>query len=1183
MTSQGVTPTPSRQSRFLDEVARRVLIYDGAMGTSIHEMRLSKDDFGGREGPNELIVLTRPDKMTALHESFLDAGADIVETNSFQGSRLRFAEWGVADQTYEINRAAAALARRAADKYSTAERPRFVAGSIGPTGMLPSADDPTLSDIAFAELVAVGEEQARALLDGGADLILLETQQDLLETKAMIFGARQAMANSGRWVPIQCQPTLDMSGRMLLGTDIAAALTTLEALGVDLIGLNCSTGPDYMREPIRYLAEHTRLPITCIPNAGLPINVDGEACYPMEPEPMARELTDFVEQYGVSVVGGCCGSTPEHIEWLVKLVGDRPPKERPVEEGPRVSSAIRAVAMHQDPRPLLIGERVNSQGSRIAKRALLRDDYDRLVRIARQQVDSGAHVLDVCVALTERADEPEQMRQLVKKLAMSSEAPLVIDTTEVDVVQAALETYPGRAILNSINLENRAERIDKWLPLMKVHGAAAIAMCIDERGQATDATWKYEAAEQIYNLVVSEYDLPPDSLIFDALVFPISTGQAELRTAAVETLEGIRRIKTGLSGVLTVLGISNLSFGLSPHPRAVLNSVFLYHAVAAGLDMAIVNPRHVFPYADIPEEERALSEDLIFNRREDALARFIQHFEEHASSDLPGAEEADPTEGMTAEQKVHYQIVHRQKEGVEDLIDDALTRQGPVEVLNNVLLPAMKEVGDKFGAGELILPFVLQSAEVMKKAVAHVEQFLDRREGVTKGKVVLATVYGDVHDIGKNLVNTILSNNGYTVYDLGKQVPVTTIVDKAVEVGADAIGLSALLVVTSKQMPANVQELHRRKLHIPVLVGGAAINRRFGQRINWIDEQAEVSYDAGVFYCRDAFEGLETVDALVDQERRPALLDRLRREAEAQLTDQTAPSASADATSTTRSPTLQDVPIPEPPFWGYRVLRGPESIPFAEVFSCLDRNALFRGQWGYRGHREEWQALVERELEPRLEALQQEAVEAEWLRPRVIYGYYPCNAQGNDLVLFDPASWERDEELVERGRFSFPRQAFDEQLCLADYFAPADSGRVDVAGLQIVTAGEQATKLVNRLQQEGEYSRSYYTHGLAVQFAEALAEWLHRRTRGELRLGPKQGRRYSWGYPACPELADHETLFRLVPASDDIGVTLTTAYQLVPEQSTAALTVHHPKAKYFSMMSRYRADRQEEPAAAAGS
>jgi len=1160
-------------SPYLDAIAQRVLIYDGAMGTNIQRHRLTAADFGGPslEGCNDYLVLKRPDVIRSIHESFLAVGCDVVETCTFQSTPRRLAEWGIGEHTHDLNVAAARLARAACDAYATPEHPRFVAGSIGPTGMLPSSDDPVLGAITFEDLVENYYAQAKALVEGGVDVLLVETAQDILEVKAAVVGFERLFAEIGRRVPIQTQITLDTSGRMLLGTDVASALTTLEALHVDVIGLNCSTGPEHMREPVRYLTEHARLPISVIPNAGLPLNTGtGDAIYPLEPAPLAAALSEFVRDFGVRIVGGCCGTTPEHMQAVVEAV--RPLANRATGAGtsrhgpavPRVSSAMRAITLHQDPPPLLVGERVNSQGSRAVKRMLLADDYDGIVRIARDQAESGAHVLDVCVALTERADEAEQMSRVVKLLSMSVEAPIMIDSTEPAVLAAALAHLPGRGIVNSINMENGRQRIDAVLPLVRQHGAAVVALTIDEQGMAKTRERKLEIARRIHDIATTEFGLAPSDLLFDALTFTLATGEAEWIDSATETIEGIRLIKRELPGVLTSLGVSNVSFGLTPDARAVLNSVFLHHCVAAGLDAAIVNPAHIRPYAEVDAAERALADDLVFNRRPDALQQFIEHF---AGATDEGRRAAagpaiDPTAGMTADERIHWMVVHRKKEGIEDQLDAAGVREQPVRVLNDVLLPAMKEVGDKFGAGELILPFVLQSAEVMKRAVKHLEQFLEKAEGYTKGKVVLATVYGDVHDIGKSLVNTILSNNGYTVYDLGKQVPVNTIIAKADEVQADAIGLSALLVSTSKQMPLCVQELDRRGLAYPVLIGGAAINRRFGRRTLFVD--GERPYSAGVYYCKDAFEGLAMMDELMDADRRGQAVARTLDEARRDvfLHTNVGKDVAVGSTGTERSAVRADGPIPSVPFYGTRVLR---DIPLSEIFPLLDLDELFRLQWGGRGSGPAFERTVREEFQPALERLTAQAARERWLTPQAVYGLFPAQSRGNDLIVYDPAAYESDGgALRETARFTFPRQIGRDRLCIADYFRSVDSGEVDVVAMQIVTVGDAATQRFDALQHAGEYTEAFYTHGLGVETAEALAEWMHRRIRCELGLPAGQGKRYSWGYGACPDLDDHATVFRILPA-DAIGMQLTSAFQLLPEQSTAAIIVHHPEAKYYAV------------------
>ncbi len=1184
--------------RYLDAIADHVVIFDGAMGTNIQRYHLTADDFGGEQynGCNDFLVITRPDVIEEIHASFLSVGSEVVETCTFRSNPITLREYGLQDRTEEINRVAAQLARRVCDRFEAETGiPRMVAGSMGPSGKLPSGNDPDLSNITFDELAQVFYTQAKGLVEGGADLLLIETSQDILEVKAAVWGINQYFEEAGVRIPIQAQVTLDTSGRMLFGTDIASALATLETLQIDVMGINCSTGPEYMREPIKYLVEHSPFPISVLPNAGLPINVDGEAHYPMEPDPFSEMVAEFT-RWGVGIVGGCCGTHAEHLDKLYrkvhghsyaeevearKVAGSqtRPLKVKPLQrhpdDPPKASSNMRAVNMVQNPGPTMIGERVNTQGSRKVKQLLLNDDYDSVIPIAVQQVESGAHMLDVQVALTERADEAEQMKTLVKKLAMAVETPLIIDVTDPNVAEAALSVYPGRAIINGNNLENGRERIDKVMPIARKYGAGVLSMTIDEEGMAHTRDRKLAVAQRIRDIAVSDYGLAPEDLVFDTLTFPLTTGQEDLRNDAIETLEGIRQIKQHMPGVMTALGVSNVSFGVTPAARGVLNSVFLYHAVQAGLDMAIVNPAHITPYAEIPEDQRKLANDLIFNSDQDALPRFIQYFQEHDVK-LAQQEVEDPTADMTAEQAIHWQIVHRKKEGVEALIDQCLKNQDPVGVLNNVLLPAMKEVGDKFGAGELILPFVLQSAEVMKKTVAYLERFMDKVEGVTKGTVVLATVYGDVHDIGKNLVKTILSNNGYTVHDLGKQVPANTIIEKAVEYNADAIGLSALLVSTSKQMPLIVNELARRGLKFPVLIGGAAINRKFGRRILFL-ENSDEPYDPGVFYCKDAFEGLDVMETLVNTDRRAPFLDRIKDEAYHEM-EKPAPVKRAR-----RYDRISDVPpapdIPTPPFWGARTIR---EMPLEIVLRYLEKKELYRLSWGAGNtHGDEWKQL-EAEFEARLDRMTRAALREGTLKPQAVYGYFPANSDGDDLVIYDPAPFQSalsdagvgahgnaPIQKAEIARFHFPRQPFGEYLCISDYFLPAsnEGNLVDTVAFQIVTVGQQASEQFDKLQAADNYSEAYFFHGLAVQAAEATANYVNRIVvNRQLSIPERRGKRYSWGYPACPDLSDHAVLLNLLPgAKTELGMTLSPSYQWIPEESTAAIVVHHPDAKYYSV------------------
>jgi 5-methyltetrahydrofolate--homocysteine methyltransferase len=1153
--------------RYLDAIDQHVLLFDGAMGTNLDRQHLSPQNFGGERtaGCIDYLVITYPQAVETVHRAFLQAGADVIETNSFRANRLTLAEFGLGDRALEINRAAATLARRLADEFATPEKPRFVAGAMGPSGKLISVEDPQMSDIRFDDLVDVFREQAIGLIEGGVDLLLIETSQDILEVKAVVLGIQAAFGETGQVLPIQAQVTLDTTGRMLLGTDIAAAHTILAAMGVDVIGLNCSTGPDYMREPIRYLTEHSHLPVSCIPNAGLPLNVDGEAVYPMAPEPFADLLLEFVDAYGVRVVGGCCGTREEHIALINdRLNRDRPKPPEPAQV-PMLASPVQAVPMTQEPAPFLIGERLNTQGSRKFKRLIMAEDFDTIVEMAREQVESGAHGLDLCVALTERADEANLMQTLVKRLANAVPVPLVIDSTEVEVIEAALKANPGRCLINSTHLESGPEKAGQIFALARRFNCAVIVLTIDETGMAKGAERKLEIAQRIYDLAVDEYGLQPGDLVYDALTFTLATGDPELADSAVQTLQGIRTIKEALPGVLTSLGVSNVSFGLSRPARAVLNSVMLFHAVGAGLDMAIVNPAHIKPYAEIPDHERKLAEDLIFNQREEALAKLIAYFE--TVEEAPEGQEGRGIDlaTLSPEERLHWRIVHRHKSDVEADIDAILDRdpQTPksdtaVLILNEVLLPAMKDVGDRFGAGELILPFVLQSAEVMKIAVGYLENFLEKKAGVTKGKLVLATVYGDVHDIGKNLVKTILSNNGYSVVDLGKQVPAETIITRAVEEGADAIGLSALLVSTSKQMPLIVNELDRRGLAIPMLIGGAAINPRFGKRI--LQTEKGHYYEPGVFYCKDAFEGLATMDALMNPEKRAALIESTYKAADFELGRELGRKRGQSRVQ--RSQTVDSLQtLPSPPHWGPHVVK---NMPLAIVGEHLAINELYRLSWGAKNtHGKAWEKL-KAEFDGRLARMRRAAENEGWLTPQGVYGFWPCQSVGDSLYVYDPESITRSEPAVIQ-RFDFPRQVDGQGLCLADYFAPRESGRMDVVAFQVVTVGHDATRRFEAFETAGEYTVGYYLHGLAVQMAEAAADYLHAHIRRELGLAAERGKRYSWGYPAIPELEDHRKVFDLLPAESALGMKLTSAYQLVPEQSTAAIIVHHPDASYFNI------------------
>ncbi|MDH4128624.1 MAG: dihydropteroate synthase, partial [Spirochaetota bacterium] len=893
------------------------------------------------------------------------------------------------------------------------------------------------------------------------------------------------------------------------------------------------------------------------PNAGMPINEDGKAVYKLEPDKMALQLVDFAKDFGVNIIGGCCGTSPKHIKKIAELISSIPIKNRQIIKPFYVSSGMKSVSLEQNPKPLIVGERINSQGSRKVKELLLAEDYNSLVNIAREQVERGAHVLDICVALTERDNESETMKTVVKKLSMTVDAPLMVDSTDYNVIETALKNYPGTAIINSINLENGRERIDHILPLAKAYGAAVVALTIDEKGMAKTKDRKLDIAKRIYDIYTKEYMLEPTSIIFDLLTFTLATGEEEWKNSAIDTLKAIKEIKIKYPGVLTVLGVSNVSFGLKPNSRKILNSVFLYHAVQEGLDLAIVNPNDIIPYPSIPQNERELAENLIYNRSADALMVLSSYFEKKQGTTQ---EETLIKEEniLPVEEALHHKILHRITDGLEELLDEAMEKYAPVEILNNILLNAMKEVGDKFGSGELILPFVLQSAEVMKRAVTYLEKFFERKEGSSKGVVLLATVYGDVHDIGKNLVKTILSNNGYTVHDLGKQVPVNTIIEKATELKVSAIGLSALLVSTSKQMGICVEELHKKKLDYPVLIGGAAINRDYSRRIALVDENS--TYIGGVFYAKDAFEGLDIMESLSKKDKRELFINNIRDESIKFAKNENISNKTKEIKDEIihKSSVKQLTKIPTPPFWGSKTLKE-NDISLNEVFSHLAISELFRLSWGGRGKsKEEYKKLIDNEFSPILEKLKIEVSKKQIFSPKITYGYFPCQSDGNSLILFDPNNHSK-----EISSFLFPRQSKAPYLCLADYFISVNNEIKDVIALQVVTIGDQATKVCDELNDKGNYTDSYYLHGLAVQTAEAMAEYNHQRILKELNIPSEQGKRYSFGYPACPELNEQAKFMTLLPVEKEIGVILTDAFQLVPEQSTSAIIIHHPDAEYY--------------------
>ena len=1143
----------------------RVVVYDGGAGTTLQRAGLTADDFGGPdlEGCNELLNLTRPDLIESFHDSFLGVGVDVVETNTFGAFAVPLDEYGIGDQAYEIARAGAAIARRVANDHSTNDRPRWVAGSIGPGTKLP-----TLGQIRYRDLRSAYEVQARALLEGGIDLFVIETQFDLLGLKAAFNACRRAMEAAGRFVPVQTQVTIELTGRMLPGTEIGAALAAIEPLGPDVIGLNCATGPVEMYEPLRYLSEHSPVPVAAIPNAGLPSVVDGQMHYDLSPADLATHLSHFVTDFGVSVIGGCCGTTAEHLAAVVERCRDLQPKNRSPEIQPGAASIYSFTPFEQDTSFLIIGEKTNANGSRKFRDAMLAEDWESCTQIAKDQIRESAHLLDVCVDYVGR-DGVADMDELASRLATQSSVPIVLDSTEPTVMEAGLEWIGGRAVLNSANLEDGdapGSRLDRVFRLAVEHGAAVICLLIDERGQARDLKWKMEVAHRIYRLATERYGLRPGDLLFDPLTFPLSTGDDDLRRDGIETLNAIERIKEELPGVHTVLGVSNASFGLKPAARHVLNSVFLHEAVRAGLDAAIIHAGRIMPLTKIPEEQRDVCLDLIHDRRADGYDPLAKLLDVFSDVETLKAEQVDKS-GWSVEKRLNARIVDGEREGLTDDLDEALgLGLEPLDIINDILLDGMKVVGDLFASGEMQLPFVLQSAQTMKAAVHHLEQFMDKADASEKGTIVLATVKGDVHDIGKNLVDIILTNNGYKVNNLGIKVGIHEMLDAFHESDADAIGMSGLLVKSTLIMRENLEELNRRGLgHVPVLLGGAALTRRY------VEHDLREIYEGPLFYGKDAFTGLRVMDELrklrdsgeedPDFGRRPGgrpLPKRTRR---------STPEPNAD---TTRSPEVAaDNPIFVPPFVGTRVVTG---INIDEISRYLNETALFRNQWQFRPHDGE----TDEHFKDRIRSVFREQIDAaktnDLLIPKVVYGYFPVGSDGNDLVVF-----EDDDRQSELTRFSFPRQHSSPGLCIADFHRPADGPDVDYAAFHIVTMGSRISEYASRLFAENHYQEYLFAHGLGVEMAEALAELSHRRIREEWGFAHEdaptltglfrqkyRGGRYSWGYPACPDLRDNARVAELLEA-ERIGVQVgeETSFQYQPEQSTSAIICHHPQAKYF--------------------
>ncbi|MFE9844372.1 methionine synthase [Streptomyces goshikiensis] len=1160
------TDPQNRADALREALATRVVVADGAMGTMLQAQDPTLEDFQNLEGCNEVLNVTRPDIVRSVHEEYFSVGVDCVETNTFGANFAALAEYDIPERNFELSESGARIAREVADEFTAATgQQRWVLGSMGPGTKLP-----TLGHIEYATIRDAYQTNAEGLISGGADALLVETTQDLLQTKSSIIGARRAMEALGVSVPLICSVTVETTGTMLLGSEIGAALTSLEPLGIDMIGLNCATGPAEMSEHLRYLARNSRIPLSCMPNAGLPVLGKNGAHYPLSASELADAQETFVREYGLSLVGGCCGTTPEHLRQVVERVRDLSPVTRVPQPEPGASSLYQTVPFRQDTSYMAIGERTNANGSKKFREAMLEARWDDCVEMARDQIREGAHMLDLCVDYVGR-DGVADMRELAGRFATASTLPIVLDSTEVPVIQAGLEKLGGRAVINSVNYEDGdgpESRFAKVTRLAQEHGAALIALTIDEEGQARSAEHKVAIAERLIDDLTGNWGIHESDILIDTLTFTICTGQEESRGDGIATIEAIRELKRRHPDVQTTLGLSNISFGLNPAARVLLNSVFLDECVKAGLDSAIVHASKILPIARFDEEQVGTALDLIYDRRAegyDPLQKLMALFEGVNTKSLK-AGRAEELLALPLDERLQRRIIDGEKNGLEADLDEALQTRPALDIVNDTLLEGMKVVGELFGSGQMQLPFVLQSAEVMKTAVAYLEPHMEKTDDEGKGTIVLATVRGDVHDIGKNLVDIILTNNGYNVVNIGIKQPVSAILEAAEEHKADVIGMSGLLVKSTVIMKENLEELNQRKLaaDYPVILGGAALTRAY------VEQDLHEIYEGEVRYARDAFEGLRLMDALIAVKRGvpgatlPELKQRRvakRDTAALQVEEQQEPGGRSDVSV--------DNPVPTPPFWGTRVVKG---IPLKDYASWLDEGALFKGQWGLKQARAggaTYEELVENEGRPRLRGLLDKLHTENLLEAAVVYGYFPCVSKGEDLIILDDSGNERT-------RFTFPRQRRGRRLCLADFFRPEESGETDVVGLQVVTVGSKIGEATAKLFESDSYRDYLELHGLSVQLAEAMAEYWHARVRAELGFGGEdpaavedmfdlkyRGARFSLGYGACPDLEDRAKIADLLQP-ERIGVHLSEEFQLHPEQSTDAIVIHHPEAKYFN-------------------
>ncbi|MES9507532.1 methionine synthase [Streptomyces sp. NPDC000609] len=1165
------SPTPSADSRnraaaLREALATRVVVADGAMGTMLQAQDPSLDDFQDLEGCNEILNVTRPDIVRSVHEEYFAVGVDCVETNTFGANLAALGEYDIPERVFELSESGARIAREVADEFTAATgQQRWVLGSMGPGTKLP-----TLGHAPYTKLRDAYQSNAEGMIAGGADALLIETTQDLLQTKASIIGARRALEATGADLPVICSVTVETTGTMLLGSEIGAALTALEPLGIDLIGLNCATGPAEMSEHLRYLARHSRVPLSCMPNAGLPVLGKDGAHYPLSPAELADAQETFVREYGLSLVGGCCGTTPEHLRQVVERVRGTAVTPRTPHPEPGAASLYQTVPFRQDTSYMAIGERTNANGSKKFREAMLEARWDDCVEMARDQIREGAHMLDLCVDYVGR-DGAADMEELAGRFATASTLPIVLDSTELPVLRAGLEKLGGRAVLNSVNYEDGdgpESRFAKVTALAVEHGAALIALTIDEEGQARTVEHKVAVAERLIADLTGNWGVQESDILIDTLTFTICTGQEESRGDGIATIEAIRELKKRHPDVQTTLGLSNISFGLNPAARVVLNSVFLDECVKAGLDSAIVHASKILPIARLDEEQVKVALDLVYDRRAegyDPLQKLMELFEGVSTKSMK-AGKAEELLALPLDERLQRRIIDGEKNGLESDLDEALLTRPALDIVNDTLLEGMKVVGELFGSGQMQLPFVLQSAEVMKTAVAHLEPHMEKSDAEGKGTIVLATVRGDVHDIGKNLVDIILSNNGYNVVNLGIKQPVSAILEAAEEHRADVIGMSGLLVKSTVIMKENLEELNQRKMaaDFPVILGGAALTRAY------VEQDLHEIYEGEVRYARDAFEGLRLMDALIAVKRGVpgAVLPELKQRRVPKR--DTAVLEVDEPQEGVRSDVAVDNPVPEPPFWGTRVVKG---IQLKEYASWLDEGALFKGQWGLKqaraGDGPTYEELVETEGRPHLRGWLDKLHTENLLEAAVVYGYFPCVSKGDDLILLH-------EDGSERTRFTFPRQRRGRRLCLADFFRPEESGETDVIGLQVVTVGSKIGGETAKLFEANSYRDYLELHGLSVQLAEALAEYWHARVRSELGFAGEdpsdvedmfalkyRGARFSLGYGACPDLEDRAKIAELLQP-ERIGVHLSEEFQLHPEQSTDAIVIHHPEAKYFN-------------------